>query len=125
MASSEFVFKLNELIVEERADYKRLENFVARLPPYLRDDPEGEPLYDEDGQRMTSVKLIDIKGLLASDTPEKLTAFWQRMTSVVETLRQFRAARNKRAASNTIVVSSGLGTSSRQLSPAPSFDTDR
>ncbi|MCI60865.1 hypothetical protein A2U01_0082121, partial [Trifolium medium] len=32
MAPDEFVFKLGELTPEERADYKRLETFVERLP---------------------------------------------------------------------------------------------
>ncbi|MCI89130.1 hypothetical protein A2U01_0110418, partial [Trifolium medium] len=62
MAPNEFVFKLGELTAEERADYKRLKTFVERLPPYLWDDSKGEPLYDEDGERVTSVKLIDTKG---------------------------------------------------------------
>ncbi|MCI82530.1 hypothetical protein A2U01_0103804, partial [Trifolium medium] len=43
----------------------------------------------------TSVKLIDTKGLLACDTPDKLTAFWSRMSSAAEKLRQARAAKNK------------------------------
>ncbi|MCI69053.1 hypothetical protein A2U01_0090314, partial [Trifolium medium] len=57
MAPDEFVFKLGKLTHEEREDYKRLETFVERLPPYLLDDSEGAPLYDEGGERMTSVKL--------------------------------------------------------------------
>ncbi|PNX87294.1 hypothetical protein L195_g043381, partial [Trifolium pratense] len=127
MIPTEFVFKLSELTADERSDYKKLETFVERLPPYLLEGPEGEPLYDEDGERVTHPKLIDTKGLLASDTPEKLTAFWQRMTSAAEKLRQARAAKNKRerGATNAAGASSGLGTSSVQMSPAPSFDTDR
>ncbi|PNX76062.1 hypothetical protein L195_g032007, partial [Trifolium pratense] len=98
MASNEFVFKLGELSREERELWRTI---------------RGAPLYDEDGQRVTSTKLIDKKGLLACDTPKKLSDFWRRMTSALETLRQAKSTRNKRATGSTTAASSALGTSSR------------
>ncbi|PNX60342.1 hypothetical protein L195_g060136, partial [Trifolium pratense] len=76
MATSEFVYKLGELTAEERLDYKKLVEFVEGIPPYVLEDPDGEPLLGEDGQRVTSTKLIGTRELIACDTPEILTAFW-------------------------------------------------
>ncbi|PNX64252.1 hypothetical protein L195_g053923, partial [Trifolium pratense] len=101
MPTSEFVFKLGELTPEERLDYKKLKEFVEGLPPYLLCDPDDEPMFGEDGQRLISTKVIATKELIVCDTPEKLTAFWSKMTSASAALRQARAAKNKREASST------------------------
>ncbi|CAJ2651308.1 unnamed protein product [Trifolium pratense] len=106
MSTKEFVFKLGELSAEERADYKKLLEFVEGLPPYLLSDPEGEPLFGEDGQRLTKTKFIATEELIACDTPEKLSVFWSTMTSGVAALRKARAAKNKREASSAATTSS-------------------
>ncbi|PNX58336.1 hypothetical protein L195_g059141, partial [Trifolium pratense] len=100
MSTKEFVFKLGELSAEERADYKKLLEFVEGLPPYLLSDPGGEPLFGVDGRRLSCTKVIATKELIACDTPEKLTAFWSTMTSASAALRKARAAKNKREASS-------------------------
>ncbi|PNX87460.1 hypothetical protein L195_g043549, partial [Trifolium pratense] len=106
MSSNEFVYKLGVLTAEERLDYKKLKEFVEGLPPYLLSDPDGEPLFGADGQRLTCTKVIATKELIACDTPEKLTAFWSTMTSASAALRKARAAKNKREASSAATTSS-------------------
>ncbi|CAJ2677122.1 unnamed protein product [Trifolium pratense] len=76
MSTKEFVFTLGALSAEERADYKKLLEFVEGLPPFLLSDSNGEPLLGEDGRRLTCPKVIATKELLACDTSEKLTVFW-------------------------------------------------
>ncbi|CAJ2639039.1 unnamed protein product [Trifolium pratense] len=106
MSTKEFVFTLGALSAEERADYKKLLEFVEGLPPYLLSDSNGEPLLGEDGRRLTCPKVIATKELLACDTSEKLTAFWSTMTSGSAALRKARAAKNKREASSAATTSS-------------------
>ncbi|CAJ2637853.1 unnamed protein product [Trifolium pratense] len=106
MSTKEFVFTLGALSAEERADYKKLLEFVEGLPPFLLSDSNGEPLLGEDGRRLTCPKVIATKELLACDTSEELTAFWSTMTSGSAALRKARAAKNKREASSAATTSS-------------------
>ncbi|PNX60117.1 hypothetical protein L195_g051762, partial [Trifolium pratense] len=76
------------------------------MPPYLLSDPEGEPLFGADGQRLTKIKLIATQELIICDTPDKLSTFWSTMTSASAALRQARAAKNKREASSAATTSS-------------------
>ncbi|PNX92631.1 hypothetical protein L195_g015771 [Trifolium pratense] len=108
-----------ELTAEERLDYKKLKEFVEGLPPYLLEDSDGEPMFGEDGQRLTSTKVIATRELIVCDTSEKLTAFWSKMSSGAAALRQARAAKNKRETSNTAAASSAL------QSPTTSSAVDR
>ncbi|PNX91479.1 hypothetical protein L195_g047610, partial [Trifolium pratense] len=106
MSTKEFVFTLGEVSAEDRADYRKLKEFVEGLPPYLLSDPEGEPLFGADGQRLTKIKLIATQELIICDTPDKLSTFWSTMTSASAALRQARAAKNKREASSAATTSS-------------------
>ncbi|CAJ2633239.1 unnamed protein product [Trifolium pratense] len=106
MSTKEFVFTLGALSAEERADYKKLLEFVEGLPPFLLSDSNGEPLLGEDGRRLTCPKVIATKELLACDTSEELTVFWSTMTSGSAALRKARAAKNKREASSAATTSS-------------------
>ncbi|CAJ2653383.1 unnamed protein product [Trifolium pratense] len=106
MSTKEFVFTLGALSAEERADYKKLLEFVEGLPPFLLSDSNGEPLLGEDGRRLTCPKVIATKELLACDTSEELTVFWSTMTSGSAALRKARVAKNKREASSAATTSS-------------------
>ncbi|PNY10130.1 hypothetical protein L195_g006699 [Trifolium pratense] len=122
--TSEFVFKLKDLTKEERADYKKLETFVKGLPPWLCEDVRGHPTFDGEGRRVTRVKFIETKELVASDSEEKLEAFWNRMTSAAAVLR--RAKKNaKKDASSAAGASSALEGTSVQRFPAGSSETQR
>ncbi|CAJ2641455.1 unnamed protein product [Trifolium pratense] len=81
MSTKEFVFTLGALSAEERADYKKLLEFVEGLPPFLLSDSNGEPLLGEDGRRLTCPKVIATKELLACDTSEELTVFWSMLVA--------------------------------------------
>ncbi|GAU42208.1 hypothetical protein TSUD_375570 [Trifolium subterraneum] len=72
-----FTFKKGALSKEELVDVKALEDFVDCFPANLWEDKDGNPIYDEEGRRVTSKKFINTMALLKCETRVEAEALLQ------------------------------------------------